>query len=198
MRPYYSITTQPESEPLAYPQASDHLRVDSEDDMAYIEALIGVAREYVESATGRVGTTQTLLAQAASFFDFSPYGNGLLRIGRSPVQSIESISYYPADGGALIEMDVADYRVMTAAEPAIIQHVTTWPETALRIDAVQISFVAGHSDENPAPPGFLHAIKMLVAHLYEERKPIAFAMPKELPFSLAHLIDMQRVEGRVG
>jgi uncharacterized phiE125 gp8 family phage protein len=95
-------------------------------------------------------------------------------------------------------MDVADYRVMTAAEPAIIQHVTTWPETALRIDAVQISFVAGHSDENPAPPGFLHAIKMLVAHLYEERKPIAFAMPKELPFSLAHLIDMQRVEGRVG
>jgi len=199
MRPFYSTTVQPECEPLSYAQASDHLRADSEDDMAYIDALVSVAREYVEGVTGRVSATQTILAQAASFADFAPAGDAILRLGRSPVQSIESISYYPYDGGELVEMDVADYRAMLAAEPVMIQPVAAvWPSTANRIDAVQISFVAGHNDDNPPPAGYLHAMKMLVAHLYEERKPIAFATPQELPYSLAHLIEMHRVEGRVG
>jgi uncharacterized phiE125 gp8 family phage protein len=199
MRPYYSITTQPESEPLSYAQASDHLRVDSEDDIAYIEALCGVAREFVEGVTGRISTTQTILAQASSFDDFAPDGNGLLRVNRSPVQSVAFIKYYPADGGALTTIAAEDYRVLTAAEPIIIQHVdSVWPSTADRIDAVQISFVAGHNDNNPPPLGYMHAMKMLVAHLYEERKPIAFSTPQELPYSLQHLIEMHRVEGRVG
>ena len=199
MRPYYSITTRPESEPLSYAHASDHLRVDSEDDMAYIEALCGVAREYVEGVTGRISATQTILAQASSFEDFAPDGDGLLRVNRSPVQSVAFIRYYPADGGALTTLDAAKYRVLTTAEPLIIQHVDgIWPFTADRIDAVQISFVAGHNDDNPPPMGYMHAMMMLVAHLYEERKPIAFSTPKELPYSLAHLIEMHRIEGRVG
>ena len=93
MRPFYSTTVQPECEPLSYASASDHLRVDSEDDMTYIDALISVAREYVEGATGRVAATQTILAQASSFADFAPASNTILRLGRSPVQSIEFVKY---------------------------------------------------------------------------------------------------------
>jgi uncharacterized phiE125 gp8 family phage protein len=198
MRPYYSIVTQPENEPLSYAQAADHLRVDSGDDMAYIEALIPVAREYVESVTGRVGTTSTLLLAGGSWESLMrsglPY---LLRIGRNPVQSVTHIKYYAPDASTLTTMSANDYRVMTTAEPAIIQHVSdSWPVLHDRPDAVQIQFVAGHSHANPPPPGYMHAMKMLVAHLYEERKPVAFASCSEIPYSLQFLIEHQRIEGR--
>jgi uncharacterized phiE125 gp8 family phage protein len=198
MRPYYSIVTQPENEPLSYAQASDHLRVDSGDDMAYIEALIPVAREYVEVVTGRVGATSTLMVTGDSWLSLMrsglPY---LLRIGRSPVQSVTSIKYYEPDATTLTTLSADDYRVMTTAEPAIIQHVdNSWPALHDRPDAVQIQFVAGHSHANPPPAGYQHAIKMLVAHLYEERKPVAFTSCNEIPYSLQFLIEQQRIEGR--
>jgi uncharacterized phiE125 gp8 family phage protein len=198
-RPFLSVVSQPENEPISYAQAADHLRVDSEDDIAYIEALIPVAREYVQEVTGRVGSTQTLLVTAASWESLMRKCDCILRIGRSPVQSVSFIKYFAPDGVALTIMDTADYRVITVAEPAMIQRVDgSWPSVHDRPDAIQIQFIAGHSSANPPPPGYMHAIKMLVAHLYEERKPVAFASCNEIPFTLRNLIEMQRIEGRVG
>jgi hypothetical protein len=86
---------------------------------------------------------------------------------------------------------------MAAAEPAAIQKIgNDWPALDDRPDAVQIEFTAGHTPDNPAPAGYLHAMKMLVAHLYEERKPVAFASCNEIPFTLQTLIEAQRIEGR--
>jgi uncharacterized phiE125 gp8 family phage protein len=198
MRPFYSIVTQPESEPLSYAQAADHLRVDSQDDISYIDGLISVAREYVESVTGRVAFTSGFLVTAGSWQSLMrsglPY---LLRIGRSPVQSVTTIKYYAPDASTLTTLSADDYRVMTTAEPAIIQHVSdSWPVADDRPDAIQIEIVAGHDAANPPPAGYLHAIKMLVAHLYEERKPVAFTSCSEIPYSLQFLIEQQRIEGR--
>lgn len=198
MRPHYSTTTAPDSEPLSYAQAADHLRVDSEDDMNYIEGLVAVAREYVESVTGRVARTTAMLVTADSWQALMRGNDGILRIGRSPLQSVASVKYYAPDASALTTMSASDYRVITTAEPGMIQHVSEWPEIDDRPDAVQIAFTAGHSDTAPPPPTYLHAIKMLVAHLYEERKPVAFASCAEIPYTLAHLIESQRMEGRFG
>lgn len=198
MRPHFATLTPPESEPLSYQSAADHLRVDSEADLQYIEALISVAREYVESVTGRVAYTQTLLVVGDSWKSLMrDRRDNLLRIGRSPVQSITSVKYYAPGATTLTTLSTSDYRAVLYAEPAMIQHLdNAWPELDDRPDAVQIEFVAGHSDDNPPPPGYLHAIRMLVAHLYEERKPIAFTSFNEIPYTLTYLIEMQRMDGR--
>ena len=198
MHRHFTVLTQPSSEPLSYQSTAEHLRVDSDADIDYIEALIPVAREFVESATGRVAYTQTLLLVGGSWQSLMrDWKDNLLRIGRSPVQSISSIKYYAPDASTLTTMSTDDYRTILTAEPAIIQHVDEeWPAVHDRPDAIQIEFVAGHTDGNTPPPGYLHAIKMLVSHLYEERKPVAFTSCQNIPYTLSSLIEMQRIDGR--
>jgi uncharacterized phiE125 gp8 family phage protein len=198
MRPHFSIIEHPKIEPLSYQQAADHLRVDSEDDMVYIESLISVAREHVEGVTGRVGSTSKFLLVAGSWQSLMRDSRDyLLRIGRSPVQSVASVKYYAPGASSLTTMSASDYRLMASAEPASIQKIgNDWPALDDRPDAVQIEFTAGHTPDNPSPSGYLHAMKMLVAHLYEERKPVAFTSCSEIPYSLQFLIEQQRIEGR--
>jgi uncharacterized phiE125 gp8 family phage protein len=198
MRPHFSITEHPQSEPLSYQQAADHLRVDSADDTIYIESLIPVAREHIENVTGRVGSTTTFSLVAGSWQSLMRDSRDyLLRIGRSPVQAVASVKYYAPGASTITTMSASDYRLMAAAEPAAIQKIgNDWPALDDRPDAVQIEFTAGHTPDNPAPVGYLHAMKMLVAHLYEERKPVAFTSCSEIPFTLQTLIEAQRIEGR--
>jgi hypothetical protein len=78
----------------------------------------------------------------------------------------------------------------------MIQPVEDWPEVDDRADAIQIAFIAGQPDGCAAPAGWKHSVKMLVAHLYEERKPVAFASCSDIPYTLTALIESQRMEGR--
>jgi uncharacterized phiE125 gp8 family phage protein len=198
MRPHYSTISRPIPEAIDYAAAADHLRVDSAADITYIEALIAVACDYVGDVTGRVGTQTTLLCVAGSWASLT--GNvycDLIKLGRCPLVSVSSIKYYAPEGGALTTMDSADYRVITTTEPGILQPVDSWPDVDDRPDAIQITFVAGHSDGNPAPATWKHAAKMLVAHLYENRVPINIGnITTELPYSLNNLIEHNRIEGR--
>lgn len=199
MRPQYSITTRDTACPIPYAYAADHLRVDSSADMEYIEGLIAVAGEYVSSVTGRSAGRHTWMVVADSWTALT--GNdslGTIRIGRVPLISVSSVKYYALDAAALTTISANDYRVITTTEPGIIQPVGEWPDADERADAIQIAFIAGHNDGNPAPPVFNHAIKMLVAHLYEERKPVAFSSCSEIPFTLSNLIEHHRMEGRFG
>lgn len=197
MRPHYSTVSRPVPEALEYAAAADHLRVDSAADISYIESLIAVACDYVGEVTCRIGTQTTLLCVADSW-DALTLGNvdGTIKLGRVPLVSVSSIKYYAPDGVALTTLSANDYRVITTTEPGILQPVDDWPDVDDRADAIQITFVAGHSQGNPAPPTWQHAAKMLIAHLYEERKPIAFTSCEEIPYTLKNLIEHNRIEGR--
>lgn len=197
MRPQYSIVTRSEMEPVSYKEAADQLRVDSTDDMEYIDALIPVAREYVENVTGRVGNRSTWMLTADSWESLTLGRNDqTIRIGRAPLVSVSSIQYYAPDATSLTTLSTDDYRVITAADLGIIEPVDDWPDIDDRADAIQITFVAGHADGCQPNPGWKHAVKMLVAHLYEERKPVAATSLSDIPYALTHLIEQQRMEGR--
>jgi len=70
-RPHYTLVTPPETEPITIAQASEHLRVDSQDDITYIESLVSVAREYVDSVTGRVSMVSGWRLMAAEWSDLT-------------------------------------------------------------------------------------------------------------------------------
>ena len=210
MRPQYSIVTQPASEPITYEQAADHLRVDSTADVQYITDLIPVAREYVDSITARASgqTTFRLIAESwQSLFEaISPTGEvyldphygltsrnvskQIIPLWRTPLISVSSVKYYIDD--VLTTLSTAEYNVITSAEPGRIQITGSLPAVDDRADAIQINFVAG----NQSPPAVLrHCVKMLVAHLYENRMPVAFASCSQIPFTLQELINNQKTGG---
>jgi uncharacterized phiE125 gp8 family phage protein len=196
MRPHYTVVSRPIPEAIDYLAAADHLRVDSAADMAYIESLIAVACDYVGEVTGRVGTRTNLLCVAQSWGALTGGRSEAIRIARAPLVSVESIQYYAPDDGTLTTLSEDEYRVITSTEPGLIEPVTAWPAVDARADAIQIRLVAGHSENNPAPATWKHAAKMLVAHLYEERKPVAFTSCQEIPYALKNLIEHNRLEGR--
>jgi uncharacterized phiE125 gp8 family phage protein len=119
-----------------------------------------------------------------------------LKIGRAPLVSVSSVKYYAPDAVVLTTLDPAEYLTITATDLGMLQPVDSWPDVDERPDAIQITFVAGHNEGNPAPSHWKHAAKMLVAHLYEERKPVAFTSCQEIPFTLKSLIEHNRMEGR--
>ena len=194
MRPQYSITSQPCGEPLTIAQASEHLRVDSVDDMSYIDGLISVAREYVDSVTGRVSgvTSFRLIAESWESIAQSAW---CIPVYRTPLISVASIKYYAPDASALTTMNSANYRVITAAEPGLIQIIDDVPAVDDRPDAIEILFSAGTDNASPV---HRHAVKMLVAHLYENRLPIAFASCNQIPMTLQTLIENIKLGGWIG
>jgi len=216
MRPQYSISIPPTSEPITLAQASDHLRVDSTDDQSYISDLISVAREYFDAVTGRSSAPATYVLTAETWEDlfdpsrqqergllrnngfdysnlnYSNFSNYVIQIFRTPLVSVQSIKYYDATTGNLTTLDPTQYRVITGAEPGRVQLVESQPAIKDRIDAIQITFVAG----NDSPPAMSrHGIKMLVANFYEQRVPIAFASASEIPYTLRAIIENQKVGG---
>lgn len=197
MRPHYKILARVSQLPISYQQAADQLRVDSEDDMRYIDELIELGCEYVEDVTGIVGSLTEYRLTCDSWLALTRGDRGgKIRLDRTPLTSVASVQYYLDD--VLTTMDVADYRVITDTEPGIIQPVENWPAHDDRADAIRIEFTAGHDSAAHPSAVWRHAAKMLVAHLYEERKPVAFTSCQEIPFTLQNLIEHARMGGRFG
>jgi len=196
MRPHYTLVTPASSEPITLAQATEHLRVDSTDDIALVESLIPVGREIVEGITGRVALESEWRLIARTWADLcpdSPYTSAFLH--RTPLVSVESVKYYAEGADTLTTMSAADYAVITASEPGMIHFKETLPSVEDRPDAIQIEFTAGHTAVEDAPAVLKHAMKMLVAHFYETRTPIAFASSSEIPYTLQFLLNNQRVRG---
>ena len=194
MRPHYSITTQPTFEPITLDQLSNHVRVDSQDDIDYIDGLISVAREFVDSVTGRVSgvTSFRLVGESWEVLAQSMWR---LVIHRAPLVAVQSVKYYAPDAASQTTMSADDYRVIAAFEPGMIEVKETPPELDERADAVEINFTAGHAEACDIPAVHRHAIKLLAGHLYENRLPVAFTSCSEIPFTLQTLINNQKIGG---
>lgn len=198
MLPHYQLIAPPGTEPVTYDQLAAHVRVDSADDMDYLAGLISVAREYVDSVTGRASLLGSYRLVAPSWESIikpdrsAPYS---IPLYRSPLATVSSVKYYAPDAAGLTTVSSADYRVIVGTEPGIVQFLAAPPVHEDRADAVQIEFAAGYADADLTPPILRHAVKMLAAHLYENRLPVAFASCSEIPFTLKTLLENQKIGG---
>lgn len=205
MHPHYSIVTSATSEPLTLDQATDHVRIDSTDDLAYLNSLVSVAREYIDSITGRVSVSTTFKVVAPSWHALiNGYDEALIipqrniysiPVFRAPLVSVSSVKYYAPDSEDLTTVTSTDYRVIIGTEIGYVQFKETPPTHEDRPDAVQIEFVAGYSAPCNVPPILAHAQKMVVAHLYENRMPAAFSSVSEIPYTLKAMIENQKIGG---
>ena len=197
MRPQYTITRQPSFEPITLAQASEHLRVDSTDDITYLEDLIPVAREFVDSITGRasISTGYKLIAES---WDSLMQVSGRILLYRTPLVSVASVKYYAPDATTQTTLATTEYRAITGSEPGMIHLHGTTPDIDDRPDAIEILFTAGHESMSDVAAIQRHLIKMVIGHLYENRLPVAFSSCNEIPYTIKDMIGLQRVGGWVG
>ncbi|MGH8304877.1 MAG: head-tail connector protein [Steroidobacteraceae bacterium] len=186
----YLFKTAPLQEPLTLPEVKAHLRVDFDDDDAYIYDLVRAARWQIERRYRRALLTQTLVLGLDFFLmpEFTrdtmfpvsywpPTGyqyplNSILSL-RPPVQSVTSVKYYDPSG-ILQTVDPATYQLDNFSEPARLAPALThmWPTTAAIPNAVQIEFIAGATDPRLVPEDIKQAMKLSIGHWYENREDV--------------------------
>jgi uncharacterized phiE125 gp8 family phage protein len=157
----------PAAEPWSVADAKAYLRVEHGDDDALIASLIAAARGHVEELTRRA-----LLTQRWRFvLDRWPL-DGRLSLPMGPLRGLIAARVFDAANNAH-SIDLATFVVDTAAN-VIASPCWSLPlpgrfTAGIELD-VELGFGANAGD---VPDALRHAIRMLVAHWYENRGVVA-------------------------
>jgi uncharacterized phiE125 gp8 family phage protein len=185
------LITAPVLEPVDLESMRKELRVTntSEDDL--IVSKIKTARHMAEKFTESKFYTQTW----EYYLECFPKDDELL-IPHPPLQSITSIKYYDS-ANVLQTWDAVNYRVNTGSQPGSVEYVSSWPATYYRSEAIVIKFVCGYSSRELIPEPIKDAIKLMAAHLFENRQQVMVVTGTlniaELPLGVYDLLTPYQV-----
>jgi uncharacterized phiE125 gp8 family phage protein len=174
----------PAIEPVALDDAKSFLKVE-------IAALIAGARVHVEAQTRRA-----LITQSWRLIRDAWPNNGRVAIAPVPLQALNAARVYNLDGTTQA-IDPASFIVERAAAPAILVFGASVPPAPGRVVAgIELDVTVGYGDDpEDVPADLRQAIRILVAHWYENRGMIAAgtATVALLPRTVAALISPYRV-----
>ena len=175
--------TSPVGEPLTLAETKAHLRIDasSEDDL--IASLIRTVREYIERETGLALLSRTFRL----YLDDWPLSR-VIQIGRGPVQTIEAVTVYDADGIA-VDVDARGFVLDGQARPARLI-LPRQPAPGQAINGIEIDFSAGFGATGADVPDTLKRAMLLhLALLYEFRGAVPpDSQPAAVPAGYDRLI----------
>lgn len=164
--------TAPSFEPLTTAELKSHLRVDLNDEDAFIAAIGVAAREYCERLTGHILCSRSFYLEADGF----PAYNNDIVLPIAPLASVTQVAWRTADSaGATLQVGTVntDYRVTAAlGRIRLMPTVTEWPDTALLPDAVQITATVGYANAAAVPETAKHAIRLLAGHWHANREAV--------------------------
>jgi uncharacterized phiE125 gp8 family phage protein len=175
------------TEPISLDQAKQQLRVDVTADDALIGELIVTARQYVEKYC-----SVSLVAGAVAMT--FPSFEKLDRLTFAPVTAISEIRYLDASGVEQL-LDAATYELLNIdadeLRPMVrLAYAKSWPPIRAVADAVRVTATAGYATV-PAP--ILGAMKLLIAHWYDNRELMAPAQTvAEIPHAVTWLLANHR------
>lgn len=188
-----NLVTAPALSPVSVSECKEDLRIDHTFDDDYIQALIDSAVEYVGGKDGLLGG-KVLINQTWDYSVTKPNSDGKLWLPLGPVSSITSITYY--DGDEVSQSGtVSNFNLFSCEEWAYMVPKTaqTWPTIYNRPDGLTIRFVAGFgAAATDVPTNITRAIRLIVAHWYENRTAVSSSNVKELPIAVDALLNMSR------
>lgn len=168
--------------------AKNFLRVDYDVDNSLIESLITTARIVCENEMRRAMLTQTW-ELGLDVFPCRDY----IRLPLPPLQSVEDFVYKDSNGD---EQTFEDYEVDDSSTPGrvFLKPSAVWPSDLYSRSAIKITFVAGYETPEEMPEAWVHAIRMLIAHFYENREAVNIgSIVNELPFAVNALLSPYKV-----
>lgn len=179
----------PTVEPITLSDAKHFLRVEHNDDDDIITALTAGSRIHVETQTRRALITQRWRLTR----DQWPV-TGCLALLPVPVKTLDAVRVTKSDGTTLA-LDPAGFALDKSGAPARLSFVHGVPAAPERPAAgIEIDITCGYGDAAAnVPEPLRHAIRVLVAHWYENRGIVAEGRTAVLPQSVAALIAPYRV-----
>ena len=167
-----TLVTGPTTEPITVDELKEHLRIDGDDDDAYLLTCIKAARTWFEGQTKRGIITQT--------WSYTVDGDWPLKYGRQwldfplnpvPAQTSPStvvVTYVDTDG-ATQTLAETQYDLVGRLHGSYIvpAYNVEWPSVRDVPSAVSVQFVAG---ESSAPDDIKMALMILAGHYYENRE----------------------------
>lgn len=184
------LLTPPALEPVSLADMKLFLRVAHDDDDDVIAALIAAARVHVEAQTRRA-----LIAQTWRLVRDVWPASGRLPILPVPLIEITAIRVFDVDGAPQL-LDVEDFDIDAISAPAVLAFARGVPRAPGKLAAgIEIDMLAGYGEEpEDVSAPLRQAIRMLVAHWYENRGVIAASGEvSSMPASVSSLIAPFRV-----
>jgi len=187
-----TLVTAPTAEPVSVIEMKDHLRIEIDEtaEDAILAKWIKAARLMVEAINARRLITQTW----DCVLDRWPSGS-VMKLPYPPLQSVTHVKYTDT-AGTESTWSSDDYIVDTDACPGRIglAYGEIWPTTTLRpIAGIAVRFVCGYGDAADVPEHLVQAVKLVVAHMYENREITDLKDHFELPYGASRLIEMDRI-----
>lgn len=200
MPPIYTQTVAPTAEPYTQAQLLEYTRATPEHG-ALVTSLAAVAREFVEEQTGRAMLSQTWKLNRDKWPCASKADGNRIYLERTPLATVTSVKYWPADGGAQATLSTSVYNVINGGSnsPGFVElkEGQSWPDLACRSDAIEIIFTAGVALAANVKKQVSHAVLLLTKHFYDNgQDPVNIGnIVNDVPFTLRDLISSQRVGG---
>jgi len=180
------LLTPPTAEAVTLAELKAHLRVDGDYDDASLGAYLKAAIATLDGAEGKLG--RCLIEQEWQLF-YDVFPRGPIRIPLGPLRSVSKVEYIDPTSGAYVEFASSNYVVDTASYPGWISPVSTWPSPKVTINAVRITFKAGHGTAAAdVPPPLRAAILLHAGNLYMNRESVVDPAMAPLPHGYDDLI----------
>jgi len=183
------LTAAPALEPVSVSEAKDYLRVDSAVEDPVVASLILAARLHIEGALDIAMVTQSW----SLFLDGWPE-DGRVSIPLGPLKSVDSVKVYDAEDTAQTVSPETYVVDLSALRPRLVRQAgAVWPTPGRAANGIEIALTAGYGDTtDKVPQPIRQAVLMLAAHWYEQREPVVFEKPDELPHGVADLLKPYR------
>lgn len=180
-------TVAPDAEPVTLAEAKLHCRIDNDAEDTLLAEFITSAREYCETFTERSFAQRTLVTRFSGF----PLPGQPMFLPRCPLISVTSLKHYDASNDQQT-ISSGDYVVRTDTTPGSIEMADgeAWPDTFVRGDAVEATYVAGYGALVASCPRRAKlAIRMLVGHWYENREAASVGVDvREIPMAVTAIL----------
>ena len=183
------LLTAPALEPLSLAEAKAFLRVETSDDDDVISALISGSRIHIEAQTRRA-----LITQSWRIIRDAWPASGLLPLMPVPLASLDAVRIYQADGSTQ-SLDTSAFVLDKAAAPAVLAFAAPPLAPGRTVAGIEVDITVGYgAAASNVPEALRQAIRLLVAHWYENRAIAAVGQQTTvLPETVAALIAPYRV-----
>jgi len=160
-----------------------HLRIEHDDDDAYLTDLTSQSADYLESVCGLRLITQTW----RQYLDAMPQ-SGCVRLAVQPVRSIAEMRVYDEAGDPqIVALTSLELDAVSSPPRLVVREAV---QTARAVNGIEIDIVAGFGD-TPAdvPDSLRRALLLLAAHAYEFRGAVPLdQQPASQPHGFRTLI----------